>query len=728
MPSNQLPSGHSRAPHPAAPERAVPPRHLILPLLIVLVGAAASLWMYQVKLDEVAKRESTFFSERVAEAQAGIETRVTHYLDALHGGASYFNSTARLDHSWRLYAESLDLRRRYPGVNGMGIILAVPPSGVEAWRARVAAAGEAPPEFRPFPGTQAGPADDVKYLITVVETAPGERAPIGRDIATEPSRRRAAETARDTGRPFINQRIPGSRDTQRRAGLLLYVPLYRPGLPLASVAERRAAHVGWVYAQVFPEVFLAGVMAPMSDKLRLHFFEAGELSRDRLLYASDPSAGAELPAFEQVTELTLAGQPFRLGWTRGPSFPPLGRAGVPLVPATMSLATLLLAGLVISLQTASRRAHAMVDARTAELAASEERFRQAFDFAGIGMALVGLDGQFTRVNPAFCEIIGYPAGRLLQKKFQEITHPDDLAADIALLDELIAGKRRSYQLEKRYLHRDGHSVWIRLTVSLVRDTDGRPQHAIAQIEDIAERKRLEATLAKARDQALAEARSRTDFLATIIHQIRTPANELVGTVARLRNRLVDPQQLELVNALDTSGDAFLKVLSNILEYWNLEFNTIEFAHEVFNLRECVAGAIEKHAASAQEKRVRLESALAASAPTWVAGDAKRLGQILSSLLESAIRFTDAGEVRLTLAAEPLDAATGRQRLKFAVRDTGSGIAANSAFRSGVAIELAISKRLTELMGGMFWTESELGRGTIFHFTVAVEPRDTHDAE
>lgn len=727
MPSTQPPSSLSRPPPSAAPSRGIPLRHLLLPLLILAAGGAASAWMYGVKRDEVAKRESTFFIERVAQAQARIEVRMAHYIDALHSGASYFNTAPQIEpHAWRAYAEALDLRRRYPGVNGMGIILAVPPADLAAWRARAAAPGAPLPEIRPFPGTTAGPADDPLYLITVVDTAPGETAPIGRNIATEPSRRRAAEAARDTGQPVINQRLPGSRDMQRRSGLLLYVPLYRRGQPLATEAERRAAHIGWVYAQVFPEVFLQGVLASMAEKVRLHFFEGSALSRERLLYASAPSPGPTLPPFEQVTELTLAGQPFTLGWTRGPNFPPLGSNSPILLAGSIGLATLFLAGLVIALQTASRRAHAMVDARTAELTASEERFRQAFDFAGIGMALVGLDGQFTRVNPACCAIVGYPAGRLLQKKFQEITHPDDLAADLQLYEELLAGHRRSYQLEKRYLHRDGHSVWIRLTVSLVRDAAGRPLHAIAQIEDIAERKRLETNLARSRDQALQEARAKSDFLATIIHQIRTPANELVGAVARLRNRLTAPEHLEHVAALDTSGNTFLKVLDNILEYWTLESHTPEFTHDTFDLRACLADTLAKHLPQAQAKRLRLESTLAPAAPTRVAGDARRLAQILSSLLESAIRTTDTGEVRLTLAAEPLDAATGRQRLKFAIRDTSSGIAANSTFRSGGAIELAISKRLTELMGGMFWTESELGRGTTFHFTVAVEPRDTRD--
>ncbi len=653
---------------------------------------------------------------------------MTHYLDALHGGASHFASAGQTDReSWRIYTEALDLRKRYPGINGLGLVLAVPPEGVDAWKARVRARGDPEPEVKPFPATPEGPPDDVKYLITAVESPGADRPPIGRNIATEPSRRRAAEMARDTGQPYINYRIPGSRDTLRRAGLIIYVPLFQRNMPLETIAQRRAAHLGWVYGQVFPDVFLDGALEPTGEKLHLHFFEGGDLSREKLLYASSGKVDGPIPQFEQLTQMSLAGQSFQLGWRRGPRFPVADRAPAKWVAGGLGLATLFLAGLVWSLQSVGRRAQAIALTRTAELSTSEERFRQAFDFAGIGMALVGLDGQMQRVNQSLCDIVGYTEARLLQKRFQEITHPDDLAADQTLLDELIAGKRRFYQLEKRYLHRDGHSVWIRLTASLVRGALGQPLHAVAQVEDIGERRRLEATLAGSRDRAVEDSRFKTDFLATIVHQIRAPANELVATTTRLRNRLVSPEHAEFLTALETSGGSFLKVLSNILDYWNLEFNRVELEHAEFNLRDCVNGTLESFEFEAHQKRLKLEAAIASGAPAIVAGDARRLRQILSSLLACAIRFTEAGEVRVTLTAEPLDAKAGRQRLKFAVRDTGSGIAANALFHSEGAIELAIGKRLTELMDGTLWTESEPGRGTTFHFTVSVEPRATGDS-
>ena len=132
------------------------------------------------------------------------------------------------------------------------------------------------------------------------------------------------------------------------------------------------------------------------------------------------------------------------------------------------------------------------------LSQSEERFRNAFEFAAIGMALVGPDGRFLQVNDSLCELVGYSADELLRRTFQEITHPGDLEADLQLADQLLAGEIRSYQMEKRYIHRLGAAVWALLSVSLVLDDEGRPIHFISQIQDITERKRAEEELATSR--------------------------------------------------------------------------------------------------------------------------------------------------------------------------------------------------------------------------------------
>ncbi|AOE87600.1 PAS domain S-box protein [Pseudomonas sp. TCU-HL1] len=129
--------------------------------------------------------------------------------------------------------------------------------------------------------------------------------------------------------------------------------------------------------------------------------------------------------------------------------------------------------------------------RRRELAASETRFRDAMDHSAIGMALVGLDGRWQRVNRALCDMLGYSEDEFATLSFQDLTYPDDLADDLELVRETLAGRRHSYRLEKRYLHKSGRVIWGLLAVSLVRDHEGEPLYFISQIEDIDRRKRAE---------------------------------------------------------------------------------------------------------------------------------------------------------------------------------------------------------------------------------------------
>ncbi len=127
---------------------------------------------------------------------------------------------------------------------------------------------------------------------------------------------------------------------------------------------------------------------------------------------------------------------------------------------------------------------------------SESRFRDAFEYSAIGMALVSLEGRWLKVNPQVCLLVGYSEQELLGKTFQDLTHPDDLFADLDNVEKLLRGEVKAYNLEKRYIHKDGHVVWVLLSVSLVRDGRGNAAHFVAQIKDITERIKAQKSLEK----------------------------------------------------------------------------------------------------------------------------------------------------------------------------------------------------------------------------------------
>jgi len=368
------------------------------------------------------------------------------------------------------------------------------------------------------------------------------------------------------------------------------------------------------------------------------------------------------------------------------------------------------------------------------LRTSEEQFRNAFEFAGIGMAIVGLDGRWVRVNAALCEIIGYDEPALLQKTFLDITHPDDLDADLDHVRSLLAGEVRFYHMEKRYFHREGRIVWVRLTASIVRDASGTPLHFVSQVEDITERKHLAQNLANARDEALAASRMKSEFLANMSHEIRTPMNGIIGMSGLLMETSLTADQREMGKVIQNSSESLLGIINDILDFSKIEAGRLRIESAEFDLREVVEETLALLAPRAHEKGVELICDFDDRISHRLLGDAGRLRQVLINLAGNAVKFTEHGEVLVRVHLLRDDA--GQVEFQCLVSDTGIGIESEARKRlfqpftqadgtttrrfGGTGLGLAITRQLIGLMGGRIDFESEPGRGSKFWFELSLQ--------
>ena len=207
----------------------------------------------------------------------------------------------------------------------------------------------------------------------------------------------------------------------------------------------------------------------------------------------------------------------------------------------------------------------------AALGRSEKELKNAFTHASIGMALVAPNGTWLRVNPPLCVIVGYSQNELLQKTFQDITHQDDLAKDLGYLNQVMSNEIDTYQMEKRYIHKAGHIVWVLLNVSLVKDEFDAPLHFIAQIQDITLRKEVEQALEEKNTLLARATEFKSQFLANMSHEIRTPLTSIIGyTDSLIGDSLNDEEQTVALHTVLRNGQHLLGIINDILDFSKIE--------------------------------------------------------------------------------------------------------------------------------------------------------------
>ncbi|HEV2426139.1 MAG TPA: PAS domain S-box protein [Terriglobia bacterium] len=369
-----------------------------------------------------------------------------------------------------------------------------------------------------------------------------------------------------------------------------------------------------------------------------------------------------------------------------------------------------------------------------ELAYERTLFQALMDNVPDTIYFQDVDCRFMRVNKAQAKMLGIadPAEAIGKTDFDFF--PADFARDCYEAEKkLVESGQPIIGAVQQLIRPDGNRQWLSTTEVPIRDAGGRVFGFVGVSRDVTDRKLAEAELQRAKETAEAANRAKSEFLANMSHEIRTPMNGVMGmTDLALSTDLTDEQR-EYLSLAKKSADALLRVINDILDFSKIEAQKLDLEHIALDLREVVQQSLKPLAGRADEKGLELLSSIEPDVPERILGDPIRLRQILINLVGNALKFTERGEVAVTVRRE---AEGGREWLRFSVRDTGIGIpqekqraifeafvqADTSATRKfgGTGLGLAISSQLVSMMGGRISLESEVDKGTTFHFTVPLE--------
>ncbi len=383
----------------------------------------------------------------------------------------------------------------------------------------------------------------------------------------------------------------------------------------------------------------------------------------------------------------------------------------------------------------------ITERRRAEVAlrVSEQRYRDLFENANDLVYTHDLRGQFTSVNAAAEKITGYTRAEAMGMNIAHVAAPEELPGVLQKIDTKLGGEGpTTYEFD--ILAKDGRRVSLEASTRLQLE-DGKPIGIHGVARDITGRKLAEAELARNNTElaaALAAAKEATElksrFLATMSHEIRTPMNGILGMIELLMSTPLDAEQCEYAEAVRHSAEALLTVINDILDISKIEAGKLTLERLPFDPRAVAEEVTGLLAPRAVTKGLLLKYDPMGDLPRVVRGDPGRLRQVLLNLIGNAVKFTEAGEVKVS--TELTESSGETVLLRFAVRDTGIGISPenremlfqnfvqgdSSTTRKygGTGLGLAISKQLVEMMGGVIEVESGLGRGSTFSFQIPFE--------
>ncbi len=448
--------------------------NLVLPGGVLLAGWALSGWLYASMDHDRVNYNQARLDSVISSIERHLADRYTAYEDALWSAAGQMAASQRINRrDWSIYVSHSGLLERHPGTTHFSVVEPVPDSALARFTEDLRRRDW--PEFSVRPMNPALPPPPEHFLVVCAEPASVSQRALGADLATDDRRREAAEQARDSGRATMTRNLE-MRDGSGK-GLQLFVPVYREGAPIDTVAERRRALMAWVSVGFSADVFIRAALDDLQSTVSLRAYDDGPGAAGSLFFASGPPPAGGRP-FERTTDVALGGRTWVLGWERLAGFPSVSNTPSAWAAGCTALLSLFLAGLVLALQTTSRRA--------------ADRLKMIQSALALGTWEIHLDSRKVRCSGQLLTLYGIHnhSDQLDLEEWLTRVHPDERERRITQAGATVED-RAPIERQYRAVWPDGSVHWLHSKAIVVFDKRGNAVRMVGVDFDITQDKRNE---------------------------------------------------------------------------------------------------------------------------------------------------------------------------------------------------------------------------------------------
>jgi len=716
-------------------KRALPP---LIALFVGAITLAFTVGLCVHERDNEQARLRAVFDANARQAAGRIEQRIANYEQMLRGVQGLLSADVGIDRSaFESYVDTVMAGPDAAGLQSVAFSMLVTAPELPDFVGHQRMIGHSEFTVRPE-----GVRDMYAPIVLLAPDSAGNRKVVGFDSLSDPVRRAALLQARDSGNatlsPLVQLRVDADAD-ERKPGCLIYLPVYRRGAAIGSVAQRRASAIGWVRAAFRVEDLMSTLYGEQSPGLVVRVHDGADTSPATLMYRSDDGGAANDEAiaaarFQTQEYLTLAGHTWTVQLSSLPEFERVhGRNASSVILVAGMLLSLLLGVITHQLVTGRARAYAAAHRMTRELRESEERYRRIVETASEGIWLLDEGNRIAFANPRIAQWLGCGEEAMHGRPVDDFMDPEEAERCRAALAEQLEGSGSPVELRLRCA--DGAAMWVSLSTSIIRDDAGRPAGALGMLTDIDERRQAEQRRAALETQ-LRDAQ-KMEAIGTlaggIAHDFNNILAAIIGNVAAARQDAAagvpcDPSLLQIERAAVRARSLVQQILT---------FSRMQVQELHTQALQPVIDETLDMLRAAMPAQVALHVDMPAE-PVHVRADATQIQQIVMNLCTNAWHALPSGRGRIEVGLAAEDGAApapagagwpqalrGGRRAHLWVADDGCGMDAATKARAfepffttkqvgrGTGLGLAVVHGIVSVHGGAIHVDSMPGAGSRF---------------